>query len=238
VLGEGGVAGFAEPGPEHSKTAQSQYEMKTHGVVENDIDMQAISRDAKSAGFTDLKLALFQVQPLYVDAAQFDDFLKGGKTSRKYVDAARAFLGNQRNFFLYKGEPKPRDSRYARGLKAGISVSPTELSVKSDQPIVVKATVRNNSEAIWLPQSAGLGAVLLGCHVRHADGSMFRESFHWEPLTEAGRNISPGEIVEVKVRVPSLPRGRYIIEFDLVSNDVCWFAINGSEISRVTVAVV
>ena len=39
VLQQGGVAGFAEPGPEYSKTPQSQFEMRTHGVVENDIDI-------------------------------------------------------------------------------------------------------------------------------------------------------------------------------------------------------
>jgi ubiquinone/menaquinone biosynthesis C-methylase UbiE len=238
VLEPGGIAGFAEPGPEHSRTAQSQYEMKTHGVVENDIDMQSVWQQAKAAGFTDLKLAVFQVQPFYVDVAQFDDFLKGGKTSRKYADATRAFLSNQRNFFLYKGEPKPRDSRHRQGLLAAISVLPPETNVKSGETIVINASVQNNSSTIWLPQSAGLGAVMLGCHVRHADGSMFRESYHWEPLTEDSRTILPGEIVQVKVKIPGLPSGQYIIEFDLVSNDVCWFAINGSEIARVATGVV
>src|ERR1700687_2569674 len=76
VIEPGGIAGFAEPGPEHSKTAQSQYEMKTHSVVENDIDVQEIWRDARSAGFTDIKLAIFQVQPFLVDLVQFEDFLE------------------------------------------------------------------------------------------------------------------------------------------------------------------
>ena len=39
VLKEGGIAGFAEPGPEHSKSPQSQYEMKTFKVVENDVNV-------------------------------------------------------------------------------------------------------------------------------------------------------------------------------------------------------
>jgi hypothetical protein len=79
---------------------------------------------------------------------------------------------------------------------------------------------------------------MLGCHVRHADGSMFRESYHWEPLTGDDRNILPGETVALKVQLPGLPRGQYILEFDLVSNDVCWFAINGSEVARVAADVV
>jgi SAM-dependent methyltransferase len=238
VLEPGGVAGFAEPGPEHSKTTQSQYEMKTYGVVENDIDIHALWHDAKSAGFTHIKLAVFQVKPFLVDLVQFEDFLKGGKTGRKYVEAARDFLSNQRNFFLYKGEPKPRDSRYREGLTALISISPSTLSAVEGKTLKLNAVVKNNSEVTWLPQSAGLGAVLLGCHVYHSDGGVYRESYHWEPLNANDeRPVQPGETVEFSFDLPGLPQGRYTIAFDMVSNDVCWFAVNGSQVSRVTVEV-
>ena len=212
--------------------------MKTHSVVENDIDMEEIWRDARSAGFTDIKLAIFQVQPFLVDLVQFEDFLEGGKTTRKFVAAARAFLSNQRNFFLWKGEPKPRDSRYRQGLTALITISPTAATIAEGKALKLPAVVRNNSEAMWLPQSADLGAVLLGCHVYHADGTVFRESYHWEPLTpNGGRVIKPGETVEFIVTLPALPRGSYTIEFDMVSNNVCWFAVNGSQVARVEVEV-
>ena len=238
VLGEGGIAGFAEPGPEHSKTPQSQYEMQTHGVVENDIDIDEIWRLAQAAGFTDLKLAVSNLAPFYLGAKEFEDFLRGGRSTREYGRATRAFMQNQRNFFLNKGAPAARDSRYARELTGRISVSPTTVAVREGEPVKIKAVVTNNSGTVWLPRGAGLGAVLLGCHVRHADGSMFRESYHWEALTPGeGRKILPDEIVEVDVQLPGLPRGQYILEFDLVSNDICWFAINGSEVVRVATHV-
>src|SRR5213075_419536 len=66
VLEPGGIAGFAEPGPEHSRTPQSQYEMKTFGVIENDVDMKAVWEAAHRAGFTDLKVAIFQIAPTLV----------------------------------------------------------------------------------------------------------------------------------------------------------------------------
>ena len=239
VLSDGGIAGFAEPGPEHSTSPQSQYEMKTHGVVENDIDIAEIWRSAQPAGFTDLKLAVFSLEPFYLDLSSFEDFLGGGRSTREYARATRAFMRNQRNFFLYKGAPAPKDSRNGRGLTARIQLSPAVVKVKEGEPLKVTALVANNSVAVWLPRSAGLGAVLLGCHVRHRDGSMFRESYHWEALTpDDGHNIFPGETVEVNVQLPGLPRGQYLLEFDLVSNDVCWFAINGSEIARVEAEVV
>ena len=238
VLEPGGIAGFAEPGPEHSRTPQSQYEMKTHSVVENDVDIHSLWRAAKKAGFTDLKLAIFQVKPTLVDLEQFEDFLRGGKTSRTYVEATREFLGNQRNFFLYKGTPRQRDSRYRQGLTAQISVSPATVTAAEAKPIKLSAVVKNSSETIWLPRAAGLGAVMLGCHVYHENGTAFRESYHWEPLSnDDNRAIQPDETVKIEFNLPGLPVGRYRIDFDMVSNDVCWFAINGSEVACIHVEV-
>src|SRR6185436_17074989 len=57
VLKPGGIAAFAEPGPRHSTTTQSQYEMRTYGVVENDIDIHALWAAAERLGFAELKLA-------------------------------------------------------------------------------------------------------------------------------------------------------------------------------------
>lgn len=238
VLEPGGIAGFAEPGPEHSKTTQSQYEMKTHGVVENDIDMRTIWRDAQSAGFSDLKLVISPIKPFYSDLNQFEDFLQGGRTAKNFVAATRDSLDNQRNFFLFKGEPKKRDSRYRQGLTAEIRISPATAVAKEGDAIPLNAVIRNNSEASWLPRNAGLGAVMLGCHVYHADGATFRESYHWEPLTaDDEQSIQPGESVQFGFQLPGLPRGSYRLDFDMVSNDVCWFAINGSHLARVELEV-
>ena len=238
VLEPGGVAGFAEPGPEHSRTPQSQYEMKTFGVIENDVDMKAVWEAARRAGFTDLKVAIFQIAPTLVELSKFEDFLAGGKTAPEYLEDTRAFLKNQRNFFLYKGETKPRDSRYRQGLTAKIQVSPTTVIVAQEEPARLKAVITNTSEAIWLPRPAGLGAVMLGCHVYHRDGSVFRESFHWEPLSsDDNRAVKPRETVTINLTLPVLPAGDYRIIFDMVSNDVCWFAVNGSETATVELTV-
>jgi SAM-dependent methyltransferase len=57
VLRPGGIAGFAEPGPNHSRGQQSQFEMRHFRTVENDIVVQDIWEAARRAGFTDLRLA-------------------------------------------------------------------------------------------------------------------------------------------------------------------------------------
>ncbi|HXD34512.1 MAG TPA: class I SAM-dependent methyltransferase [Pyrinomonadaceae bacterium] len=238
VLEPGGIAGFAEPGPEHSRTTQSQYEMKTYGVVENDVDIHSIWSSARQAGFTDIELAVFQVKPTMVKLDQFEDFQRGGKTSRQYVEDTRAFLNNQRNFFLYKGQTRRRDSRYRQGLTAKIAISPTQVTAKAAQPIKLTAVIKNDGDTVWLPRGAGLGAVMLGCHVYHADGTVLRESYHWEPLSdEEDHVVQPGDKVKIEFELPGLPAGQYRIAFDMVSNDVCWFAINGSQVASIAVDV-
>ena len=235
VLAPGGIAGFAEPGPEHSKTAQSQYEMRTSGVIENDIRIEEIWRMAQQAGFTDLKLAVFLLEPLLLGVDEFEEFLRDrGHSIHEFTKATRAFMQNQRDFFLYKGPPAPRDSRYRHGLTGRIRLSPAVIAVREGEPIKLKAIVTNDSKSVWLPVSSGTGAVMLGCHVHYAGGSVFRESYQWIPLTSGeGRKIFPGETVAMEVELSPLPRGSYVLEFDLVSNNVCWLAINGSGVVRV-----
>jgi SAM-dependent methyltransferase len=238
VLKDGGIAGFAEPGPEHSKSPLSQYEMRTFKVIENDINIRAIWHDAKLAGFTDIKLAVFNVPPVHMELREFEDFLAGGKTTRDYVKTTRGFLQNQRNFFLYKGKPPRSDSRLRAGLTAQIKISPSTLTAKEGKPIIAQARVKNDGASIWLPRSAGLGAVHLGVHVYDSAGEIVRQSFHWEALTPGeGRPVLPDEEVGVEVNAPPLPKGKYILEFDMVSNDVCWFALNGSQQVKVPLEV-
>jgi SAM-dependent methyltransferase len=247
VLCRGGVAGFAEPGPEHSRTEKSQQEMRDFGVVENDVDIHDIWKHALTAGFTDIKLAVFNVPPFHLSLDDFEDFVggptqteSGEKTEAwsKYATVVRDFLANQRTFFLYKGPPHATDSRYRAGLQAQIEIREPAVTARANQTITIHATVVNNSPSVWLPRGAGLGAVLLGVHVCDRDGRVIRHSYHWEALTPGeGRPILPGETVEVEVNVPGLPADSYMLKFDMVSYDVCWFAANGSPQPSITLDV-
>lgn len=109
VLKQGGIAGFSEPGPEHSKSPQSQYEMRLYKVVENDVKIEEIWRTAREAGFTDLKLAVFNPASFLLPLVEFEKYLAGsespqtpGRNSARVknlplLKRLRRFIGNKRH---------------------------------------------------------------------------------------------------------------------------------------------
>jgi SAM-dependent methyltransferase len=223
ILRPGGIAAFAEPGPEHSKTDQSQYEMKNYGVVENDVDIHAIWERAQEVGFASIHLAAYHVPPYHVTLEQYDDLLAGGETYLRWAELTRAFLGNVRNFFLKRAGEEALDSRRTEGLAATIAVDVTKESASAGAPIPARATVTNSGHTVWLPSGTIPGGVSLGAHLFTANGAMLNWDYHWQPLTDPARPIPPGETIEVPFALPPLDSGSYRIEFDCVSDRVCWF---------------
>jgi SAM-dependent methyltransferase len=115
VLAPGGFAGFAEPGPEHSKSAQSQYEMRTAGVIENDIRIEEIWRLAQQAGFTDLKLAVFLLEPLLLRVNEFEEFLDGGRGStNKFTKRPASLCRTNATSFYTRARPRLKTAVIAR----------------------------------------------------------------------------------------------------------------------------
>lgn len=231
VLKPGGIAAFAEPGPDHSKRPPSQFEMRTYGVIENDIDIHAIWRTAREVGFSDIQLAAYNIPPFHVDLEHYDELLRGGESYLRFAENTRSFLRDVRNFFLRRaGDARP-DSRKPVGLLAEIRIDmPSEANAGAT--IAVRATVRNAGRAWWLPSSNPFGGVSLACHLYGANDELLAFDHAWQPLTEVSEGIAPGESVELTFALPALTAGSYTIEFDCVANRVAWFAQLGSETVR------
>jgi SAM-dependent methyltransferase len=239
VLKPGGIAAFAEPGPEHSKSPQSQSEMRLHRVVENDIDVGEIWRTAQAVGFTDIKFAVFNLTPFLLSLPDFEDFLAGGGPSSRFAESARQSMLPRRVFFLYKGEPAAFDSRRREGLTARLSVELDARRFVAGQLIEGRATVTNTSASIWLPASQRVGGVLLGSHLLDRNGVLLELDYSRHALTPGeGRPVQPGETVSVEFTVKPPPVGSYVLDFDLVSESVCWFENNGDPTCKFEIEVV
>jgi SAM-dependent methyltransferase len=234
VLRPGGIAGFSEPGPNHSKAARSQYEMKNYTAFENDVVMADIWRWAQAAGFSGIELAVFSTESHRVSPQEFEDVLAGGTALDAYGRKLRAFLTGHQTFFLRKAGSARKDSRERDGLKAEITVRLERSDVREGEPIRGHATVQNVGTAMWLPGSTPIGGVNLGVHLRSRDGGPLKVDFARLVLAN---ETPPGGTERIDFALEPPPRGDYLLEFDLVSEGVAWFEINGSATATVIMTV-
>jgi SAM-dependent methyltransferase len=237
VLRPGGIAAFAEPGPRHSRTPLSQFEMRTYGVVENDVDIHAVWRTAQEAGFRELRLAVFHGPPFHLPLAEFDDFLAGGDTCARWAASTRDFIRDVRNFFLVKAGEERIDSRSSLALACEIAAPPS-VTAREGERVTIDVTVTNSGAATWLPSDNPSGGVALGTHFYDRAGKLIAFDVHWQPLTEPPREVVPGETLSVRISLPPQGAGQYVAELDCVAARVTWFAQAGSRPARVEVRVV
>lgn len=234
VLRPGGIAGFSEPGPNHSKAARSQYEMKNYTAFENDIVIADIWRWARAAGFSGLELAIFSTESHRVSPTEFEDVLAGGAALDAYGQRLRAFLTGHQTFFLRKRGSAAKDSRERDGLKAEITIRLPRADLRVGEEIHGQATVQNVGTATWLPGSTPVGGVNLGVHLRSHDGRPLNVDFARVPFQHA---TAPGETQTVAFALEAPGPGDYLLEFDLVSEAVAWFEMNGSPTATVRIRV-
>jgi ubiquinone/menaquinone biosynthesis C-methylase UbiE len=236
VLRDGGVAGFSEPGPQHSRTAQSQFEMRNYTVIENDIVMDDVWRLAVEAGFTALDLAVFSSEPYRVPLPEYERFTAGRLPQAiRYAGHVREFASGRRNFFLAKGDVSVSDSRDRKGLGGDVVLDDRTLSVAAGAEVVTQALVTNTGSNPWLTQGVVVGQVRLGVHLYDVSGRLVDRDYARVDLTAPA--VRPGQSIAVEVRVPAPPPGRWTLDVDLVSEHVCWFEVNGYTPAKLEVTV-
>jgi len=226
VLRNGGVAALHEPGPKHSQSAQSQYEMRMYDVIEADVYVDQLFEAALSSGITRAELAVYSTRTVKTGVGEFDKFMADPGNSavgRCLVKGTAAGLENRRTFFLYKGDPLARmDSRLPQGLMAEIN-----LSAEADEKgIHVRGVISNTGSTVWLPSFAGIGSVNLGVHLHDADGRLIDRDYGRFGLSS--ESVAPGNYRSVDIEIP-YPEGlrQFALVVDLVAEGITWFEISG-----------
>jgi predicted O-methyltransferase YrrM len=134
--------------------------------------------------------------------------------------------------------PAVRDSRRPGDLRAQLNVQFQETRVQRGTSFAVRVQARNVGQAVWLPTNAAHGCVNLGCRLYDDGGRQVAPDYWRGALTPAANEPTlPGETRDFEAAVPPPPPGRYVLEFDLVAEGVCWFGANGSDTRRVNVEV-
>lgn len=228
VLRPGGRVAMVEPGPNHSRTPQSQMEMSRYKVIENDVNMVEISAAAMSAGLS-MPQMLFQFQkPRAVSADMFVQWTQGSEfpaaEARRLLSGLKSELTDTQSFFMVKGDEMP-DSRNAGALAADIRLTSVQRVGAGGVSVELHFVVRNTGEAVWITEPGRAGQINLGSLLMAADGTV-RDLNHGRYPLGVPR-VRPGEQIDLVViaRVPPDP-GSYL-RFDLVSEHVAWFEQNG-----------
>lgn len=227
VLKDGGIIGFSEAGRRHSKSPQSQWEMKNHVVIERDTFIRKVWKEAKQIGFSDLQLAIYSS---HTNSISFNNYFSPSVIRNQIVTQAKItkdiFL-DKRIFFLFKGPLEGTDSRTRKGLKADLKVVINQSKSTSGHNVEGSITVVNTSKSIFLPSNADFGAVNIGVHLLDHNGKKVNQD--WSRISLSDKSMFPKEHLEVRFSIPSpSAKGKHMLEFDLVSEGVCWFALNGS----------
>lgn len=223
VMKPGSIFAMSEPGPNHSRSAQSQFEMRNYKVVEQDIVVDDIVTLASAAGLSDCQVAIYNAQPHFVGAADFELTLTRG--DREIADATRRFLENHRLIKMRKPGDELIDSRSRAHLNTTITATAEGSRVS--------VVAHNTGAAVWLPSGDAPGAVNLGIHAISRDGSVHDLDFHRVYCVEAP--VAPGDAVNCTFDLPPLPAGINTVEIDLVAEHVSWFANVGTSPVRLQI---
>ncbi len=120
--------------------------------------------------------------------------------------------------------------------RAAIDASP-DTECEAGDEIILRVTVRNDGKETWpaLGNDDETYQIRVGNHWRGRFGGMVTFNDVRVPLPY---DLAPGETVDVgfPVTAPTTP-GRYLLEFDMVHENVLWFATVGSPTARVRVRV-
>ncbi len=237
ILKPGGIAGFAEPGRGHSRSALSQYEMRHFRVLEANIEPEKIFEAARRHGFTDIRFAPFAG---LVQSHSLEDYLRivRRRPRRSVVRDLLSSLTRETQansiFFLHKG-PYQADSRSPTGLAHELTASAEPSPLKTGTPFWVAATAKNAGTAKWLHTNhVEHGVVKLGLHLEDREGRTLSYDFYRQALP---RDVAPGETVDLRLDAVLDKAGDYTLTLDLVAEQVAWFESSGSRPVHLRISV-
>lgn len=142
--------------------------------------------------------------------------------------------------FQVPSEPAPVESLNILGdsaYKADLKVQKALLTAKSGSKIAIQVKVKNISDITWpsFTESGGKYHIDLGNHWWNESGEIIVNDDGREPLPN---NLHPMKEVQLSlsITIPVEP-GNYILELDMVHEQVAWFKDKGSQTTKLPIKV-
>ncbi|PZW37723.1 methyltransferase family protein [Humitalea rosea] len=226
VLRPGGLAVFVEPSDLHSQSQASQAEMRSFGVIENDVDIFALAEMGAAHGFIPGEVAVtlskvptldfntFRAEVARTRSGQMPD----QPVIRQVFAAVDPNISNLRVFSLRYGEA-PKDSRAIPHGETGVGTIAITALRRAPEGVVAELRVTNTGPYRWIASGTAPGSVNIGAMLRTADGSINR---NWRRMPVPVEALSPGGSATCRLVLPDSPQTAGIA-FDLVAEHICWF---------------
>jgi SAM-dependent methyltransferase len=206
-----------EPGSEGER--QLVAEMEEYGTLESPFDPDYLLAVLREAGFAGIRRF-----------AAVDELLDVSTRAEELRRVEAILMHPPMNTVVAEAPVPagfgPAEQRYAAVIEQRGSAAPARDRDEFSIPV----TVTNTGRAFWHSGDGSFpyGAVGVGAYIRLDGGE--RDEFPRRPLP---RSVSPGESVEIEVRVPSVARAADEVEVDLVREGIAWFGDHGSSPLRV-----
>jgi len=139
----------------------------------------------------------------------------------------------ERAVLICSKEAEYADSRCLDDLASRLELVEGTETCHPGENVRFLIEAENTGYARWLSEGeheSGKGAVRLAAHVLKEDGE---DLFWYHAGVMLPRDVAPDETVplEINFRAPGAP-GKYIVEFDMVSEHLTWFEDAGSKTLR------
>lgn len=223
VLKDGGVIGFSEPGPFHSRFPQAQAEMRDYTVLENDILLDEIFETAAKIGFNEFRIRLLHDFENEYSLASYKRLIQLKLPPPSALLGLSNATRNGTIFFMTKGRFRG-DSRSPLGLSHQLQLIEGKASKESaavDTPLSFQINVKNTGTATWLAENVDdIGVVKLGAHLYNSRKELLNFDFARTPIPH---DVAPGETISLTLPLIFDRPGTYHVAFDMVSEIITWF---------------
>ena len=225
ILRPDGRAVFSEPGPNHSRSAGAQAEMREFGVIENDVIVEEIEQSALEAGFAQVQLSLFSLEPRQLPVSEFLALAEAERPgapppphpNTTFRNLLWPTLAGIRAMVMYATPAAAQpNSRKAANCNGEIIVQTTTPLAKGFK---VRVLIRNSGTGWWLPSGGSHGSVNLGLQSIQ-DGVLNKNLFRHQFLTEP---LAPGASLETEFHWNQPLPADATLRLGLVAEYVCWF---------------
>lgn len=237
VLKTGGVVAMCEPGAGHGATETSRHEADEWGVLENELDPEALERLALGCGFDGVRVVPLALPPsIEIAPSAFRQFLLGYGLNyywSQWCDALQSIS----YVVLYKGDYVPT-TRRPQSARARIELQSDYLTVAPGDQARLTVRVTNTGDTRWLTEEPDApGWTRLGAHLHAASHGAPALDTDWYRGT-LPRDVPPGETVAMEIELPRIDEpGEYRAVFDIVAEGVLWFAQRNSPTAELRIDV-